>query len=216
MADAAAAIADRTDGGIKLQVADARQEESGTGFARISRETMGRLGIVEGDIVEIEGKRATAARAILPHPEDEGIEVVRLDGLQRANAEVARGENVIVRKAEAKAAQRVVFAPAQRELRLQGPAQALKRNFFGRPFVAGDLVATAGQQQAAHKRPVDLQGVHWQLVQVAQRRIARAEVVEIDLHAEIAQLAQHFRRDIRAVHQRRLGDLDPQIRGLQP
>ena len=146
MADAATAIAP-IDNGIRLQVAGARQEESGTGFARISRATMGLLGITEGDVISIEGKRATAARAILPHPEDEGIEVIRLDGLQRANAEVASGEHVIVRKAEAKPATRVVFAPAQRELRLQGPAQALKRNFFQRPFATGDVVATAGQQQ---------------------------------------------------------------------
>jgi len=146
MADAATAIAD-SDNGIKLQVAGARQEESGTGLARMSREVMGRLGIVEGAFVAIEGKRSTAARAIVSHPEDEGLEVIRLDGLQRANAEVASGEHVIVRKADAKPAQRVVFAPAQRELRLQGPAQALKRNFFQRPLVTGDLVATAGQQQ---------------------------------------------------------------------
>ena len=146
MADAATAIAP-IDSGIRLQVAGARQEESGTGFARISRATMAQLGITEGDVIEIEGKRATAARAILPHPEDEELEVIRLDGLQRANAEVASGEHVIVRKAEAKAAQRVVFAPAQRELRLQGPAHALKRNFFQRPFATGDVVATAGQQQ---------------------------------------------------------------------
>ena len=146
MADAATAIA-KIDDGIRLQVAGARQEESGTGFARISRETMGVLGIIEGDVIAIEGKRATAARALLQHPEDEGLEVIRLDGLQRANAEVASGEHVVVRKAEAKPAQRVVFAPAQRELRLQGPAQALKRNFFQRPFATGDVVATAGQQQ---------------------------------------------------------------------
>ena len=146
MADAATAIA-TTDEGIKLQVAGARQEESGTGFARISRATMALLGIIEGDVIAIEGKRATAARALLQHPEDEGLEVIRLDGLQRANAEVASGEHVVVSKAEAKPAQRVVFAPAQRELRLQGPAQALKRNFFQRPFATGDVVATAGQQQ---------------------------------------------------------------------
>src|SRR5688572_16795206 len=146
MADVATALAD-TASGIKLQVAGARQEESGTGFARMSRETMARLGIAAGDVVSIEGKRGTAARAILPHPEDEGLEVIRLDGLQRANAEVASGEHVVVGKAAAKPAQRVVFAPAQRELRLQGPAQALKRNFFGRALVTGDLVATAGQQQ---------------------------------------------------------------------
>src|SRR5690348_9748783 len=99
MADAAA-IAERTDSGIKLQVAGARQEESGHGFARISREVMARLGVAEGDIVGIEGKRQTAARALLPYPEDEGLELIRLDGLQRANAEVASGEHVVISKPE--------------------------------------------------------------------------------------------------------------------
>jgi transitional endoplasmic reticulum ATPase len=146
MADAAAATEIKAEG-IRLQVAGSRQEESGHGFARINREIMVRLGISEGDVIEIEGKRTTSARALMPYPEDEGLEVIRLDGLQRANAEVASGEHVVVRKAAAKPAQRVVFAPAQRELRLQGPAQALKRNFFQRSVSTGDLVATAGQQQ---------------------------------------------------------------------
>ena len=64
MADADAATIER-DETVKLQVAGARQEESGQGFARISREIMVKLGIVEGDIIEIEGKRTTAARALL-------------------------------------------------------------------------------------------------------------------------------------------------------
>jgi transitional endoplasmic reticulum ATPase len=38
-------------------------------------------------------------------------------------------------------------------MRLQGPAQALKRNFFGRPLLAGDLVATTGQQQVRDVPP---------------------------------------------------------------
>ena len=130
---------------IKLQVAAARQEESGQGIARLPRAAMSALGVTEGDVVAIEGKRATAARVLAPYPEDEGLEVIRLDGLQRANAEVGSGDHVQVRKAESKAASRVIFAPAQREMRLQGPGQALKRNFFGRVLVAGDLVATTGQ-----------------------------------------------------------------------
>ncbi|WP_309621482.1 CDC48 family AAA ATPase, partial [Novosphingobium sp.] len=79
--------------------------------------------------------------------------VIRLDGLQRANAEVGSGDHVEVAKAESRPASRVVFAPAQREMRLQGPGQALKRNFFGRPLVAGDLVATTGQQQVRDMPP---------------------------------------------------------------
>ncbi|KPF52226.1 MULTISPECIES: CDC48 family AAA ATPase [Novosphingobium] len=131
----------------RLQVAGARQEESGHGIARISRAVMGTLGVTEGDVIEIIGKRSTAARVMLPYPEDEGLELIRLDGLQRANADVGSGDHVEVRRIDSRPAQRVVFAPAQRDLRLQGPAAALKRNFAGRPLLTGDLVATAGQQQ---------------------------------------------------------------------
>jgi transitional endoplasmic reticulum ATPase len=90
---------------------------------------------------------------VLAYAEDEGIEVIRLDGLQRANAEVGSGDHVTIRKAESRPAQRVVFAPAQREMRLQGPSVALKRNFFARPLIAGDIVATAGQQQVRDMPP---------------------------------------------------------------
>jgi transitional endoplasmic reticulum ATPase len=150
MAAVPAIIEDKT---VKLQVAAARQEESGHGIARLPKSAMANLGVTEGDVIEILGKRNTPARAVLPYPEDEGLEVIRLDGLQRANAEVGSGDHVVVRKAESRPAQRVVFAPAQREMRLQGPAEALKRNFFGRPLVAGDVVATTGQQQVQDMPP---------------------------------------------------------------
>lgn len=143
--DPASVTADAGTRAVRLQVAAARQEESGQGIARLPKATMGRLGITEGDIVSIEGKRSTAARAVLAYAEDEGLEVIRLDGLQRANAGAGSGDHVHVDRAESRPATRVVFAPAQQDMRLQGPGQALKRNFFGRPLVAGDLVATTGQ-----------------------------------------------------------------------
>jgi len=146
-------MADESDKSVRLQVAAARQEESGNGFARLARSALSALGVTEGDVIAIEGKRATAARVQAAYPEDEGLEVIRLDGLQRANAEVGSGDHVSVRKAESRPAQRVVFAPAQREMRLQGPGQALKRNFFGRALVAGDIVATTGQQQVRDMPP---------------------------------------------------------------
>jgi len=132
---------------VKLQVANARAEESGGGIARIPRSAMAELGVTEGDIVQISGKRQTASRVVLPYAEDEGLEVIRLDGLQRANAGAGAGDMVELSRVEARPATRVVFAPAQENLRLQGSANALKRSFFGRPVVAGDTVATAGQQR---------------------------------------------------------------------
>ncbi|MFK4871764.1 CDC48 family AAA ATPase [Novosphingobium sp. ZW T3_23] len=150
MADATTHVDERT---VKLQVAAARQEESGQGIARLSRASLSEIGAMEGDVLEITGKTATVARAVLAYDEDEGLQVIRLDGLQRGNAEVGSGDHVVVRKAESRPAQRVVFAPAQKDMRLQGPSAALKRNFFQRPMVQGDLVATTGQQQVADIPP---------------------------------------------------------------
>nr|WP_086492662.1 CDC48 family AAA ATPase [Novosphingobium panipatense] len=150
MADAPTQADERT---VKLQVAAARQEESGQGIARLSRASLSEIGAMEGDVLEITGKAATVARAVLAYDEDEGLQVIRLDGLQRGNAEVGSGDHVVVRKAESRPAQRVVFAPAQKDMRLQGPSAALKRNFFQRPMVQGDLVATTGQQQVADIPP---------------------------------------------------------------
>ena len=132
---------------VKLQVANARAEESGGGIARIPRSAMAELGVTEGDVVQISGKRQTASRVVAPYAEDEGLEVIRLDGLQRANAGAGAGDMVVLSRVETRPATRVVFAPAQENLRLQGSANALKRSFFGRPLVAGDTVATAGQQR---------------------------------------------------------------------
>ena len=150
MADAQAAREEKT---VRLQVAAARQEESGQGIARLPRSAFQTLGITEGDIVELRGKRTTAALAMPAYDEDQALSVVRLDGLQRANAEVGSGEHVVITSVESRPATRVVFAPASREMRLQGPTQALKRNFFRRPLVAGDLVATTGQQPVQNMPP---------------------------------------------------------------
>ncbi|MEP3757937.1 MAG: CDC48 family AAA ATPase, partial [Marinomonas sp.] len=131
---------------VRLQVAAARQEESGQGIARMPRSAFQKLGITEGDVVEVTGKRVTAALAVASYEEDKALDVVRLDGLQRANAEAGSGEHVTITAAQSRPATRVVFAPAQREMRLQGPTEALKRNFFKKPITAGDLVATSGRQ----------------------------------------------------------------------
>ncbi|MGS1015857.1 CDC48 family AAA ATPase [Allosphingosinicella humi] len=140
-------MADEEPSANRLQVANMRPDDSGRGLARLPRAMMNALGLSEGDVIELEGKRSTPARAVYPYPEDEGLNIIRLDGLQRVNAEAGSGDFVTIRKAESKPAQRVVFAPAQKNLRLQGSGNALKRSFGMKPVTAGDIVATTGQQQ---------------------------------------------------------------------
>ena len=140
----------------KVQVASLPPADSGRGFARLPDRLMDEMGLAEGDVIEIVGKRSTAARAIRPYGEDEGIDIIRLDGLQRANAGVGSGDFVEVSKSESKVATRVVFAPAQPNVRLQGSAEALKRTFVGRPLVEGDTVATTGHQRINADMPENI------------------------------------------------------------
>jgi ATP-dependent 26S proteasome regulatory subunit len=55
---------------VRLQVANARPEDSGHGIARLPRSSMAALGVQQGDVIEIIGKKSTAARAVLPYDED--------------------------------------------------------------------------------------------------------------------------------------------------
>ena len=136
-------MADTDAKGERVQVANARSQDVGKCVARVGRAVLERLGIREGEPIEIIGQRHTAAIAVPPYPEDEGLEIIRLDGLQRANAGVGSGDFVEVRPAEVKPANRVVLAPAQKNLRLQGSGEALRRTFARRPLVAGDVVSTS-------------------------------------------------------------------------
>ena len=54
----------------KVQVASLPPADSGRGFARLPDKLMDELSLTEGDVIEIVGKRSTAARArsVLPVP----------------------------------------------------------------------------------------------------------------------------------------------------
>ncbi len=192
-------------GTVRLQVAAARQEESGRGVARMPKSAFAALGITEGDHVEIEGKRVTAALAVLGYEEDESLDVIRLDGLQRGNAETSSGEHVTVRKASTRPATRVVFAPARKQMRLQGPGEALKRDLFGKPLTAADLVATHGQQPVQNVPPAVRRMLNTPAYALTEIRLqvlstSPKGIVHIDEHTEVELRAEFEEpRDGRAV-----------------
>ncbi len=202
-------MADSETSKQRLQVANARPEDSGHGIARLPRAVMASLGVQQGDVIEIIGKRTTAARAVLPYEEDDGLQVVRLDSLLRINADTGTGEFVEVKKADSKPAQRVVFAPAQQNLRLQGSGNALKRSFAGRPLSPGDIVATSGQQQVdrADMPPqlqqmlaapaYALQEIRLLVVECAPKGIVHIDAdTEVELRAEYEEPKDSRRADV--------------------
>ncbi len=132
---------------VRLQVAGANERDVGKGTARIGSEAARQLGLNQGDVIEITGQRATAAIALPPFPEDDGLNIIRLDGLIRGNAHVGMGDQVDVRKAEVTPARKIVLAPAQKNLRLMGSGRALLRTLLQRPVVSGDVVSTSVYRQ---------------------------------------------------------------------
>jgi transitional endoplasmic reticulum ATPase len=125
---------------IQLRVADARQRDVGHGKVRIDNETMQKLTITAGDFVEIHGKKMTVAVAWPAYAEDQGEEIVRMDGLIRRNAGVALNEYVVLKKADVKDAQAIIFAPTDVRLSVDEEfVSFVKRRFMDMPFVEGDM-----------------------------------------------------------------------------
>jgi len=125
---------------IQLRVGDARQRDVGRGIARIDQKTMQKIGIEEaGQIIEIVGKRTTAAKAWPAYTEDQDRGIIRIDGYTRKNAGVAINEYVIVRPAKVKEATSVVLAPIDMRLNVDEDfTNFVKNRLMDHPFVEGD------------------------------------------------------------------------------
>lgn len=129
-------------GVLRIKVDSARQEDVGKGIVRIGSQQIKALGVERDDVVEIKGKRTTAAIAVLSYPEDQGLEIVRMDGLIRGNVGVGIGEHVELKKANWKEAKKVSLSPAKEGLRLAGSGEGLRPTLLYRPLVQGDLIST--------------------------------------------------------------------------
>ena len=124
-----------------LKVVEAKQRDVGTGWARIDPMVMRRANISPGEIIEIEGRRITAAKAWPGYPEDEGLEIIRMDGLMRKNAGVSIGDRVIVRVVDAKPASLVRLAPADFVASAdQGFIGYVRRKLIDKPVVEGNII----------------------------------------------------------------------------
>ncbi|MEO5612637.1 MAG: CDC48 family AAA ATPase [Sphingomicrobium sp.] len=185
----------------RVQVTNMPPAESGRGFARLPERLLQELGLKEGDVIEIVGKRSTPARALRPYSEDAGADIVRLDGLQRANAGVGAGDYVQIRKAQSKPAKRVVLAPAQDNLRLHGSSEALRRSFAGRPLTEGDIVATQGHQRIDASLPEEVRKMlsapafAMQEVRLAVVTTVPKGIVHIDAKTQIELLPEYTKVD---------------------
>jgi transitional endoplasmic reticulum ATPase len=124
---------------VQLRVEDARQRDVYRGIARIDQQTMQKLGISAGDVIEIVGKRNTAAIAWPAYSEDQNRDIIRIDGFTRKNAGVAMHELVSIRPAQVTNATTVVLAPIDMKLNVDEDfTNFVKNRLMERTFVEGD------------------------------------------------------------------------------
>ncbi|HIE14204.1 TPA: AAA family ATPase, partial [Candidatus Bathyarchaeota archaeon] len=124
---------------VQLRVLDARQRDVARGIARIDQRAMQTLDVSAGDVIEIIGKRSTSAIAWPAYSEDQGRDIIRIDGFVRKNAGVSINEYVTVRKAKVKNAISITLAPVNMRLSVDEDfISFVKNRLMERTFVEGD------------------------------------------------------------------------------
>ncbi|MDR3062581.1 MAG: CDC48 family AAA ATPase [Methanobrevibacter sp.] len=123
----------------QLKVAEAiSQRDVGRGIAKVDPVIMEKLNLIDGDILEIKGNKTSAIRAYRSQS-DVGLGIIRIDGTSRKNAGTSIGEEIQVHKAEVKEAKKVVFAPVEHHINMQGD---IRSPFLNKVMVQGDIVVS--------------------------------------------------------------------------
>lgn len=123
---------------LQLRVAEAYHKDAGKGVARIGAVALTSLSLENGGVVEIKGKDKLYAIAWPGNPDDPE-DLIRIDGNTRANLGAGIDSKVVITRAEARPARKIVVAPT-RQIRLMGGPQYLLRMLQGRAIVKGEML----------------------------------------------------------------------------
>ena len=132
---------------FELKVAEAHQDDVGKGIVRIDTSIMKEIGISPGDVVEIIGEKTSVAIVDRAYPADIGIPIIRMDGLGRWNSKAGVGEQVEIKKAEAKKADTITIAPAQKGMVVRINPETAKQALIGRALSKGDIITLGGTRR---------------------------------------------------------------------
>lgn len=186
---------------VEVTVKEAARDDAGRGIARLSIEVMRNLGLVSGDVIEIQGKKQATAIVWPGFQQDTGEGVLRIDGTIRSNAGSGVDEKVRIRKLEAGYAKKIVIAPTQ-PIRLIGGDQYLGRVLRGRSVMEGQTVR------------VDVIGnpMTFVIVKVVPKGIAIVtDQTEIELRETPAEPGEGGKKEVSDVHYEDIGGLSREL-----
>ncbi|MBU0532474.1 CDC48 family AAA ATPase [Candidatus Micrarchaeota archaeon] len=126
--------------GISLKIAEAFQNDIGRGIARVDSKAKSQLGVSTGDIIKLTGKKSALAIVWQAHQDDEGLDMIRIDGILRQNLSIGLGERIRVEPIQVKNAKKIVLAPQESVRYSVGFDQYVKKRLIGKAVLKGNLL----------------------------------------------------------------------------
>ncbi|MFH2057349.1 MAG: CDC48 family AAA ATPase [Pseudomonadota bacterium] len=123
---------------ITLKVIEANSKDTGRGIIRLDPKDFKKIDIEVGDVVQVKGKRVTAAKVMPAYIEDREKDLVRLDGITRDNAQIGLDEKVIIQKAVCNPAGKISVTPLTQVRSFD--SKYIGTLLEGIPLVNGDIV----------------------------------------------------------------------------
>lgn len=96
---------------VSLRVKEALVKDVGRAIARIDPRDMVLFGLESGEVVVIEGKRATPVKIMPCYPEDRDKRIIQVDGITRENAQAGIDEKVRIVKTQCRQATKIKLKP---------------------------------------------------------------------------------------------------------
>ncbi len=131
------------DSPVRLVVIEARREDVGRGIVRIDPETLKQMSVSSGDVLEIEGKAKTVAKAMPIFKDRRGQQAIQLDGVTRTNAGVILGQKLSVRKVRHSTAKQITVVPLGTDPLRDDDIDHIARRLDGLVVKTGDRVRAA-------------------------------------------------------------------------
>jgi transitional endoplasmic reticulum ATPase len=123
---------------LKLRVAGCKIKDMGKKKALLDSSVMNKLGIMDGDIVEIVGKKVTAVIVSTLEDKNRKNHYIHIDGQTRKNACVSLNDYVLIRKSNPKFAEKIVLLCNTAQNLSDEFISYLNSRFEGYPVVRGD------------------------------------------------------------------------------
>ena len=98
---------------LSVEVQSEFLSDRGKGIARLDAESMKRLDLSSGDIIEIQGQRKTYSKCLASPKKNHVHGILNIDGLIRNNAGVDIGSIIYIKKILATRAKKITIAPLE-------------------------------------------------------------------------------------------------------